>query len=422
MSTERSKGPRRWPWVLVAVALVGALPLSWVAAHRLAGRTPPPSPWPAPSVPHPASLADNGLDEIVMGNAFAPEPLPETLVDLIKPLAAKDVTGGGAEARARWASAGSARAEIRAYFGEPSTLDARRGELAAIDAALAAPRFADPCVDLQSHCNLVKSITLVRVAALANLDAAIRGDWAGALSRARALLRAARDFDTSGHGFVGTTSAAAFANFATSHVRVLLAGLDAAPPPAAVRATLPPLLDELRAFAVPLAADELDVRRTLLGEHALGRALLRDTLVVATRPTTTAELAQFLLTSEAATFAAYDVTWVEALRWLEATDHATRAAPPVRLYARGSGWWLWNLGGKTMLDLMVIDVGPMVRRLESGRRDLDASLASLQVELSVLPTMLVFEDVIEATGGAAPVAPAPVAPAQAETAPSTATP
>jgi hypothetical protein len=77
------------------------------------------------------------------------------------------------------------------------------------------------------------------------------------------------------------------------------------------------------------------------------------------------------------------------------------------LHARGSGWWLWNLGGKTMLDLMVIDVGPMVRRLESGRRDLDTSLASLQVELSVLPTMLMVEDVVEAIVGTALAAPAP---------------
>jgi hypothetical protein len=49
----------------------------------------------------------------------------------------------------------------------------------------------------------------------------------------------------------------------------------------------------------------------------------------------------------------------------------------------------------------------MVRRLESGRRDLDTSLASLQVELSVLPTMLIFEDVVEAIVGTALAAPAP---------------
>jgi hypothetical protein len=407
MRTHESRGRRRWPWVLVAAALVGALPLSWLAAHRLAGRTLPPSPWPAPTVPNPASLADNGLDEIVLGYGWAPEPLPDALQDLVGPLAAKDVTTGGAEARARWTAAEAARADVRAYFAEPSTRDARRGELAAIDAALAAPRFADPCSDMQSNCNLVKTITLARIAALANLDAALRGDWVGALTRARALLRAARDFDASGHGFVGATAAAAFANFATSHVRVLLAGLGAARPPAAVRTALLPLLDSLRDVTKPLTSDELDVRRTLLGEHALGRALLRDTLAVATRPTTTADIAQLLLTADAATFTAYDDTWVEALRWLEAPDHATRAAPPIRLHARGSGWWLWNLGGKTMLDLMVIDIGPMVRRLESGRRDLDTSLASLQVELSVLPTMLIFEDVVEAIVGTALAAPAP---------------
>jgi hypothetical protein len=393
--------------MLVAVALVGALPLTWIAAHRLAGRTPPPSPWPAPTVPHPASLAENGLDELVMGHAWAPERLPEALDALVSPLAAKDVTSGGAEARARWAATEAARAEIRAYFAEPSTRDARRGELAAVDAALAAPRFADPCSDIQSDCNLVKSITLVRIAALANFDAALRGDWVGAFTRARALLRAARDFSASGHGFVGATAAAAFANFATAHVRVLVGGLGAARPPAAIRTALLPLLESFRDVTKPLSPDELDVRRTLLGEHALGRALLRDTLVVAARPATAGDFVQLLLTNDTATFAAYDATWVEAVRWVDAPDHATRAAPPIRLHARGSGWWLWNLGGKTMLDLMGIDVGPMVRRLESGRRDLDTSRASLQVELSVLPTMLMVEEVVEAIVGTALAAPAP---------------
>jgi hypothetical protein len=393
--------------MLVAVALVGALPLTWVAAHRLAGRTPPPSPWPAPTVPRPASLAENGLDEIAMRHAWSPEPLPTALHDLVGPLAAKDVTGGGAEARARWTAAEAARAEIRAYFAEPSTRDARRGELAAVDAALAAPRVADPCGDMQSDCNLVKSITLVRIAALADLDAALRGDWAGALTRARALLRAARDFGASGHGFVGATAAAAFTNFVTAHVRVLVAGLGAARPPAAVRATLLPLLESLHAFTAPLAADEVDVRRTLLGEHALGRALLRDTLAVAARPATAGDFAQHLLTHDAATFAAYDARYVDALRWIDAPDHATRAAPPIRLYARGWGWWFWNPVGKAMLDLMAIDIGPVLRRLESGRRDLDTSLAALRTELGVLPTMLRFEELVEATDIAAPIAPTP---------------
>ncbi len=395
---------RRWPWLLVAVALVGALPLSWLAAHRLAGRTPPPSPWPATIAPHPASLAENGLDEIVMGHAWAPERLPEALDDLVGPLAAKDVTGGGAQARERWRAAEAARADVRAYFAEPSTRDARRGELASVDAALAAPRFADPCGDMQSDCDIVKSITLVRIAALANLDAALRGDWVGALTRARALLRASRDFSTSGHGF---GAAAAFSNFTTSHVRVLVAGLGAARPPAAVRATLLPLLDALRDVTQPLAADALDVRRALLVEHAFGRALLRDTLVVAARPATAGHFVQLLLTNDAATLAAYDASYVEAVRWVDAPDHATRAAPPIRLYARGAGWWLWNPGGKATLDLLALDVGSLVRRLESARRDVDSSLASLQVELVALSASLIFEDLIDATGGAAPAAPAP---------------
>ena len=65
--------------MLVAVALVGALPLTWLAAHRLTGRALPPSPWPSPTIPNPATDADNGLDEVVMGSAWAPEPLPDEL-------------------------------------------------------------------------------------------------------------------------------------------------------------------------------------------------------------------------------------------------------------------------------------------------------------------------------------------------------
>jgi hypothetical protein len=401
MRTHASRGRRRWPWVLVAVALVGALPLSWLAAHRLAGRTLPPSPWPAPTAPNPASLADNGLDEIVMGHAWAPERPPEALDELVGPLAAKDVTGGGAEARARWTAAEAARADVRAYFAEPSTLDARRGELAAIDAALAAPRFADPCSDMQFNCNIVKTITLARIAALANLDAALRGDWVGALTRARALLRAARDFSASGHGFVGATAAAAFANLATSHVRVLVAGLGAGPHPAAVRTALLPLLQSLRHVTKPLGTAELDVRRTLLGEHALGRRLLLSTIEDSTRSSRPASVMQLWLTHDAATLAAYDASYVEALRWVDAPDHATRAAPALSLRARGMGWWLWNPGGKATLDLMALDVGPLVRRLESGRRDVDTALAALQRELLVLPAALRFEDLIDAMDGAA---------------------
>jgi hypothetical protein len=154
---------------------------------------------------------------------------------------------------------------------------------------------------------------------------------------------------------------------AAGNVRMLVAGLRTARPDAATRAAFAPLVASLQELAAPLPPEAIDARRAVLGDHANSRAMLRELFDSPTRPTDPTGVASLWLTHEAATLTAIDARYAEFIAWLDAPDHATRPPPRAHKHAEGFGWWLWNPGGKLALDLLDLDLGDIVRNIESGR-------------------------------------------------------
>jgi hypothetical protein len=197
---------------------------------------------------------------------------------------------------------------------------------------------------------------------------------------------------------------------AAGNVRVLVAGLRTATPDAATRAALAPLVASLHALAAPLPSEAIDARRAVLGDHANSRAMLRSLFDSPTRPTDPTGVASVWLTHEAATLSAFDAQYADFIAWLDAPDHATRPPPRAHKHAEGFGWWLWNPGGKLALDLLDLDLGAIVRNIESGRARADAAFAALAVDLSAVPAEFTQADVEEAQRATATVQAAPDAP------------
>jgi len=375
-----------------AVAVLATLFAGWVLAHRLADRAPPPPPWPSPTLPNPAAPADNGLEAIVRPLTFGAEDPPGELRDLVDPLRANDVRDR--EARARWAATEGARRALREWSDQPDT----RRMLERADAALAAPRFVDPCDVRRDHCDVLRALRLLRFVALANLESAAAGDWITAFTRGRDLLRASRDFAASGQGYVGTSVAAVLPLVAAANLRTLVAGVRTARPDAATRAALDAMIASLRGLAGPLGTEALDPRRALRFEHARGRQQIVTHFLAAPADGPMGQLLRWL-TAGPATLAAWDANAVAHQRWLDGSP--TAPPPPVTpRRARGPRWWLWNPGGKMVLDVMVFDDPKVLRQLVDARPQADRALAALGVDLMVLEGERIVGEVFEVSNAA----------------------
>ncbi len=389
--TRDSRGPargnaaqprRRWPWLLVAASVVLALPGSWLLAHRLASRDFPPAPWSASELPTIPAAAENGLDDVVLpSGSWHVSNVPEKLVPLVAPLESEAPA-------ARWASIVAESAHLAQWMGVDADAALRATELAQIDAALGARRFADPCLGVGSECNMARAINLVRFAAVADLDAALHGDWSAALRRALTLLRAANDFIVSARTMLGNSVALVFGRIATDHARVLVAGYAATAEPSAAPRLTPTArretLDTVEHELDALARRDFNARRALIAECFW----IRDSLMPllehpANYPGAGGFLAPYLVDPRG-TIAASDEHFVALMAWVEAPDHATRAAPVARRYASGSGWWLWNPAGKSILDIGGADFAAVITRMDELADTLFVSRDALRRELLVL--------------------------------------
>lgn len=366
-----------------------ALPGSWLLAHRLASRDFPPAPWSASELPTIPAAEENGLDDVVLPNSsWHVRNVPQELVPLVALLEREAPS-------ARWASIVDESARLAEWTGVDADAALRTAELLQIDAAIGARRFADPCLGVGSECNMARAINLVRFAAVADLDAALHGDWSAALRRALTLLRAANDLIVSARTMLGNSVALVFARIATDHARVVVAGYAAAEPSADTGATPSAaqgatsiaqreILDAIASTLGALARDDVDARRALITECFWIRESLMPLLEDPTNyPGAGGFLAPYLVDPRG-TIAASDERFITLMAWVEAPDHATRAPPVSRSYASGPGWWLWNPAGKSILDIAGVGSSHVIARMDELADALFVSRDALRRELSAL--------------------------------------
>ncbi len=276
-----------------------------------------------------------------------------------------------------------ARPALRAWLREEGRQEERALWLARIDETLRAPRFADPCVSVELDCRPLHVLDLARLAAVADLDAALHGDWTSALERAAAMLRASNDLLRTSRTVVDATTGALFSLVASDHLRVLVAGLRAAQAEdAASPATV--TLESLRGALVTAVdgatRDDVDLPRLVVGEQRRVRPTVLAALGGAPGAGS-ADLgpAGFLL-DRADTVAALDADFAALRAWVEAPAHARRPWT-VHLHAEGAGWWVWNPGGKRLLDAMAYDAGHAFSQLEALADGAFTSRARVRGEL-----------------------------------------
>lgn len=378
-TNERRGNPRRkWPWIVLGLAMLLLLPLSWLLAHRFSSRRLPAPPWSERELAAIPAAAENGLDDVVLPGGWTLSVVDPELSPLAGVL-------GTQTPDARWAQVGRGQRLLRSWFDADHERRAR--ELAQIDAVLALPRFADPCGSVGTDCRMIELIKLARMAALADLGAALRGDWVAAFERALALWVASEKLLPSVRTALGDTVALVVARMATDHLRVLVAGYRADVAGGSSRVELSALRSMRDAILAELDAvrrQDLSARRAVIAECLW---VHRNLVPVLENPASLGGGGGGLMryaVDVRATVAVSDARFVELMRWVEAPDHATRSAPPFREYASGTGWWLWNPGGKVILDLVSVDLSPMVARIDEHASALVVSRDALGRELGAL--------------------------------------
>ncbi len=325
---------------------------------------------------------------------FGAEDPPGPLGDLVAPLRTSDVGDRDREARARWAAVKEARSALGGWSAEAGT----RRMLDRADAALAAPRFVDPCDVRRDACDALRALRLLRFVALANLESAAAGDWITAFTRGRDLLRASRDFAASGQGYVGAEVAAALPLMAAANLQTLIAGVRKERPDAATCAALGAMIPSLHELAGPLGAEAFDPRRALRFEHARGRQRIVTYFLAGPADGPMGQLLRWL-TDGPTTLAAWDANAVAHQRWLDGSPAAPPPpASPRRV--RGPGWWLWNPGGKMVLDVMALDDSAVLRQLVDARPRADRALAAVRVDLALLEGELTIGEVFDVSHAA----------------------
>lgn len=334
----------------------------------------------------------NGADDVLLSRSWALSTVDDDLRALSGRL---DERHSPPDARAvetpelRWAEVLRRQDRLHDWMSADAL---RRGELAQVDAVLRAPRFADPCpTRLTGQCEVSELLNLADFVAVADLEVALRGDWSQAIARAVDLLLAADELIPTARGILVNVVALSFALRAVDHVRVLLVGYRAATESGAANAELTLLRPTLEGYLAmldapdALARDELRSRRAVIAEcHAARQFLMLALADPATNPNLPGGFLAAYLVDPPATVAASDREYVALMLWVEARDHLTRPPPPNDVYASGPAWWVWNPGGKQILDTVGIEHPAVIRGMDRMSDDLFASRAALRRELGAL--------------------------------------
>jgi hypothetical protein len=365
---------------VLGFGLLLLVPSAWLLAHRFSSRALPPAPWTERDLPTIPDAAENGLAEVVLPGSWSLDAV-DSEIDVVELAGALDAV----PPEERWGKVHERQRALEAWASHEPERRAR--ELARIDAALAARFFAEPCTSVGSDCRMLKLVELTRVAIAADYAAALGGEWKTAFERARALLEASNKLVPSARTAVGTMVSIFLARAAVDHLRVLVAGYRAEVAGGSPRTAPDALRSRLDAVETALGVlrrGDVSGRRAVIAECLWIRGTLRPVLE---DPASQGGRGGWLLryaVDVRGSLAASDARFVALMRWVEAPDHATRPPPVFREHASGRFWWLWNPGGKALLDLGSSDVGSIVRQLDRRANELFVSRAALRAELRAL--------------------------------------
>lgn len=324
------------PWVkrvLRPVALLLGVYAVWALAHLVIGASRPKPIWTPADLPATPPARDNAWTP-VHEVALAP---PADLVRRVFTLDDRQVIDLDK----------APRSEIDDFVEDPAT----RAQLAELRALLARPRFADDCpLDLASRCKTVPWIETHRALLLDALSAYWREGAVVAGERLDLVLRA--DVD-----------AAQSSRTAVSHIvtlSVLREGLTTASS-LLVLERYPARTRTLRATLEGLDPSMLDARRAVISEY-----------VLVGRP----EPGGFALPW----WMPYDAggTSAEIDRRARAAYEGHPIAEPAR---SGSFWWLWNPKGKSMMDVIALEWGPLLAKIADARATIAARRTALLARL-----------------------------------------
>lgn len=383
---------RKWPWLALSVAMVVMPPTSWLMAHRLSSRAFPPAPWSESALPRIPPARVNGLDDVVLSPAWTLSTVDDDLKNLAGSLDRAHPPPQARDAESpetRWAEVVRRQDRVRDWMS-PDAL--RRRELAQIDAVLTAPYFADPCRRRATRqCRVLELLNLAYFVVLTDLEAGLRGDWSQAFVRAVDLLLAAEVMIPTTRALASSAAALIVAQIAVDHLRVLLAGYQADATIGSTRTELIALRPVLEVYFTALNApdalgrDDVSSRSALIDEcHFVRNSLMPAISDPAANPKLPGGVFAAYLIDPRATIAASDAEFVALMRWVEAPDHATRPAPVFREYASGPGWWLWNPGGKQVLDLVHVRFEAHAKGMDRRADRLFVARAALRGELAAL--------------------------------------
>jgi hypothetical protein len=347
---KRTAPPTRW--LAFAACVIIALPLAWVAAHRLSP-APAPPPWTERDLPPPPDPRVNGA-VAVMGSSAASFPIEDyPLTDRLEAQPPRD----------RWERIVAGRAAFEEWAADP----ARTAEVAAAEAALGAERFADPCRGLASRCHPLQVVGLTRFVVMYGYTRALAGEWAEAFARAVALLEASDDLLRTARTYLGHIVAIDMSHRAVDQLRVLLAAVPD-------RAPIALSLERVERALGAIERNDVHIRRAIINDALAMRELVIG-WIASPSGTSYDPLAPYV-TNARSTIAAADAYYVAVVRWIDAGMPAGRE-PRFEQQATGFGWWAWNPGGKELLDMFGVDLARPIREHRNRADALFAARAEL---------------------------------------------
>lgn len=328
---------RVWPIALVATLTLFA---AWLGAHHL--REVPPDPFADESFAPAASAEENGLTVARTLSRPRGDGLTRELVD------------GGLSPEEAWELATerllTLREEVAPMRETFDTLDAR-------------PRFVEDCAPgFDAPCELLPVmwstelagvVALAEVAELTPFDEEPHvddGAWRRADHRLARAVDRARDFHASSYSLVG--------------IMVGIAAL------ARVVETAAPVVHGARARGARLPALEAALEAPF-PERSLRRGFVFDQRMMRRA---VADQAWGLLFDRARTVGEIDAH-TEAL--VAYADDPSRPAPLLRPHADQPLWWLYDPGGKALLDMMLTDGSRLVPQATTRLRDAESARIAL---------------------------------------------
>jgi hypothetical protein len=335
---------RALPWLLLVL-----LPSGWIAFHWLATKRPVAPLWTDADLPAAPPPAENGFT-VLRSDAWRSLVVPEEV---------RGALGRDVAADEAWREFSAKLPTIDAFLGDEET----RWQLAAWDAALERPHFADDCLPLEANCPRMKLLGLHFAATLRIMAMAAGSNWDASFAEVERLIRKDAEFLGSARSTLHQSIALANARDAVEAVRVLVSthrpGSDVA---GRLRSSLAALEGSCGKNERALVVEYLVFRQAL--SIADGRAV--------GLPAVAAQLPYF---DDA------DASVDEVNRYFLAlskySKDPARSEPPRLPVYKVWQVWLYNPIGRTAQNVALLDLPPLIRGADAERASLEGEVASL---------------------------------------------